>query len=98
MGLGTVLALGIAWVCIGVVLKPVFPLNLLFFAGSGYLVGESISLAVNRKRGPWLQVISGVNVCVLFGLLDVVNIISAMTPVGALGLILALALSLPRLR
>lgn len=98
VGLGAVLALVIAWVCIGATLKPIFPLYLLFLAGSGYLVGESISLAVNRKRGPWLQVVSGASVCGMLGLLDAINIISVMTPVGILGLILALALSLSRFR
>ena len=97
-GLGAAIALVIAWAWIGAALSLVFPLYLLFLAGSGYLISESISLAVNRKRGLWLQVASGASVCVMFGLLNVINIISTMTPVGALGLILASALSLPGLR
>lgn len=32
----------------------------------GYVIGEVVSLSVNRKRGPWLQIIAGVSVVVSY--------------------------------
>jgi len=53
-GFATGAALGAVW--------PFIPLGgfllLIIGAGIGYAIGEVISLAVNRKRGPWLQVIA----------------------------------------
>jgi hypothetical protein len=40
--------------------------SILIAAGIGYGVGELIGLAVNRRRGPGLQVIAGVSVFISF--------------------------------
>ena len=97
-GLGTGVVLVVLWVLIGWILKLMFPIYLVSLAGSGYIIGESISLASNRKRGHWLQGISALVVCFMFGLLDIINVISITTIASILGLILALALSLSRFR
>lgn len=56
-GLATAVALGAIW--------PFIPfLGFFLFllaAGIGYAIGEMVSLSVNRKRGPGLQVIAGVS-------------------------------------
>jgi hypothetical protein len=43
-----------------------FYLNLLLAAGVGYVIGEVVSLAVNRKRGRWLAAIGGVGVAAAY--------------------------------
>jgi len=57
-GLGMAIVCGIAW---GLVTGFVrfFLLNLILAAGAGYVIGEAISLSVNRKRGTGLAVIAG---------------------------------------
>ena len=61
-GLATAAVLGAIW--------PFIPLGgfFLFFIALviGYIVGEGISLAVNRKRGPGLQIIAGISVVVSY--------------------------------
>ena len=61
-GLATATALGAIW--------PFIPLGgfFLFFIALviGYLIAEAISLAVNRKRGPGLQIVAGVSVVVSY--------------------------------
>jgi hypothetical protein len=61
-GLATAAVLGAIW--------PFIPLGgfFLFFIALviGYVVGEGISLAVNRKRGPGLQIIAGISVVVSY--------------------------------
>jgi hypothetical protein len=61
-GLFSAAVLGFIW--------PYIPLSgfLLFFIALavGYIIGEAISLSVNRKRGPGLQVIAGVSVFVCY--------------------------------
>jgi len=61
-GLATAAALGAVWSFI--------PLSgfLVFFItlGIGYAVGEVVSLAANRKRGPGLQAIAGASVAVSY--------------------------------
>ena len=57
-------ALGIAIVCglvWGVIngIVPFFYLNLLLASGIGYVIGEVVSLSVNRKRGNGLATIAG---------------------------------------
>jgi hypothetical protein len=54
VGLGLAIILGIVWAIVWDII-PFF--GLLFAAGTGYAMGEVISLSVNRKRGRWLQVI-----------------------------------------
>jgi hypothetical protein len=61
-GLATAAVLGAIW--------PFIPLGgfFLFFIALviGYVVGEGISLAVNRKRGPGLQIIASISVVVSY--------------------------------
>ena len=61
-GLATGAVLGVIW--------PFIPLGgfFLFFIALvvGYVIGEAVSLAANRKRGPGLQVIAGISVVVSY--------------------------------
>jgi hypothetical protein len=41
-------------------------LNLLLAAGVGYVIGEVVGLAVNRKRGRWLAAVGGVGVAAAY--------------------------------
>jgi hypothetical protein len=69
--LGMAVVSGIVW---GVInnFVPFFYLNLILAAGVGYAIGEVVSLSVNRKRGRWLAVISGIAVIISY----LVNIFS----------------------
>ena len=61
-GLATGAVLGAIWNFI-----PLGGFLLFFIAlGIGYAVGEVVSLAVNRKRGPGLQIIAGISVVVSY--------------------------------
>ena len=59
--LGTAIVCGVIW---GVVANflPFILLNLLLGGGVGYVIGEIVSLSVNRKRGKGLAAIAGVGV------------------------------------
>ena len=61
-GFATAAALGAIW--------PFIPLNgfFLFFIaiGIGYGIGEVVSLSVNRKRGPGLQIIAGISMVISY--------------------------------
>ncbi len=76
-GLGMAVVCGAVW---GVVagLVSFFYLNLLLASGVGYVTGEVISLAVNRKRGRWLAAIGGIAVAAGY----VVSLWSASVPFG----------------
>lgn len=52
--------MGIAWTFLWEVI-PFF--GLFLAAGVGYIIGEGISLSVNRKRGRFLQVIGALCFC-----------------------------------
>jgi choline-glycine betaine transporter len=68
-GLATAAALGAIWQFI-----PLANLFLLFIAlVIGYLIGEAISLAVNRKRGPGLQIVAGISVFVSYAVRSLVE-------------------------
>jgi hypothetical protein len=56
---------GVVW---GVVrgFLPLFFLNVLLGAGAGYVIGEVMSLAVNRKRGRGLMAAAGLAVVLSF--------------------------------
>jgi hypothetical protein len=41
--------------------------------GIGYAVGEMVSLAVNRKRGPGLQIIAGISVVVSYAVRSLIE-------------------------
>lgn len=60
-GLGMSIVAGIAWGILGALL-PFFFLNLFLGAGVGYVVGEVVSLSVNRKRGTGLAIVAGLAV------------------------------------
>jgi len=61
-GLGMPVVCGIAWVVVGWFLAHSFHLNLnlLLAPGSGYAIGEVVSLSVNRKRGTGLAIVGGI--------------------------------------
>jgi hypothetical protein len=63
--IGAALVIGIVW---GFLQKYVgfFYLNLLLAAGVGYVIGEAISLSVNRKSGTGLAVIGGLAVLLCY--------------------------------
>ncbi len=63
VGVGFAIVAGIAWALIW---RAIPFLSLLTAAGVGYAIGELISRATNRKRGPGLQVIAGVSVLISF--------------------------------
>ena len=63
VGVGFAIVAGVAWALIW---RAIPFLSLLTAAGVGYAIGELISRATNRKRGPGLQVIAGVSVLISF--------------------------------
>jgi len=97
-GLFSAAALGFIW--------PYIPLSgfLLFFIALavGYVIGEAISLSVNRKRGPGLQAIAGVSVFLCYVIRSLVESMSGnflntfLNPYGliaaALGIVIAVGL------
>ncbi len=99
-GLATAAVLGAIW--------PFIPLGgfFLFFIALviGYVVGEGISLAVNRKRGPGLQIIAGISVVVSYVIrslieasdLGLFNAFVTVYGLVALGISLIVAVSLLR--
>ena len=66
-GTGLVIAIicGLVWVVV-VSLVPFFYLNLLLAPGVGYVIGELVSLSVNRKRGTGLAVVAGIAVVISY--------------------------------
>ena len=68
-GLAAAAVLGAIW--------PFIPLGgfFLFFIALiiGYLIGEAISLAVNRKRGPALQIVAGISVVVCYSVRSIIE-------------------------
>ena len=74
-GLGIAIVYGLIWGLISSFLG-FFYLNLLLAAGSGYAIGEVISLSVNRKRGLKLAVIAGFAVTISY-------LVSIFSPWGA---------------
>lgn len=68
-GLATATALGAIWRYI-----PLGGFFLFFIAlVIGYLIGEAISLAVNRKRGPGLQIVAGISVFVSYAVRSLIE-------------------------
>ncbi len=65
-GLGAALVVGaVAGVIWGVI--PFGFIGLIIGAGAGYVIGESVSIATNRKVGAQVQVIAGIGVVLAFG-------------------------------
>jgi len=78
---------GIIWSFIDRLI-PFFYLNLLLAAVVGYTIGEVVSRAVNRKRGPGLAVIAGIAVVISY----LVNIFGlGGIPFGLFRIVLELA-------
>lgn len=94
IGLVMAIALGIAWTILRDIL---FFFSLLLAAGMGYLMGEVISLSVNRKRGRGLQFIGGF--CIAFSYLIVVYSSGSIINLwDLLALALAIFITVSRLR
>ncbi len=85
--LGMALVSGIIWSFIARLI-PFFFLNLLLAAAVGYVIGEVVSRAVNRKRGRGLAVIAGIAVVISY----LVNIFGlGGIPFGLFRIVLELA-------
>jgi hypothetical protein len=84
-GIGIGIVCGFAWWAIDLVL-PFYFLRLAIAAGAGYVVGEVVSRAVNRKRGTILAVIGGLGATISFAIatalslpgLNIVNIVISL--------------------
>ncbi len=92
IGMGVAIAAGFVWALIWNAIHFLF-LSLLIAAGIGYAIGEVISLATNRKRGPGLQAIAGISVVVSFAVYYLfIPWFSFYTIIGlALGIVIAIA-------
>lgn len=71
VGLGAALVTGLIWGTIEASLPFITSLlliilNFLLAAGVGYVIGESVSLSVNRKRGTGLAVVAGLAVVISY--------------------------------
>ena len=86
-GLVIAIICGLVWsVVMGFV--PFFYLNLLLAPGAGYVIGEVVSLSVNRKRGTGLAVVAGIAMVISY-------LTSILSPWGlSFGLLGLLALAL----
>ena len=65
MGLVAALVTGLIWGTLEASL-PFIILNFLVAAGVGYIIGELVSLSVNRKRGTGLAVVAGLAVAISY--------------------------------
>lgn len=92
VGLSVAIAAGFVWALIWRALPSIL-LSLLIAAGIGYAIGELISLATNRRRGPGLQAIGGISVLVSYAIYCLfVPWFSLYTIIGlALGILIAIA-------
>jgi hypothetical protein len=81
--IGSAAILGATWGFISTFISFSY-LNLLAFAGIGWVIGEVMGLATNRKRGLWLAVIGGAAVILCW----IVNYLIFQQPFG-IGLSLA---------
>jgi len=72
--LGMALVSGVIWGVINQFI-PFFYFNLLIGAGVGYVTGEVVSLAVNRKRGRGLAAVAGTGVAISY-------LVSILLPFG----------------
>jgi hypothetical protein len=97
MGLVAALVTGLIWGTIEASL-PFIILNFLIAVGVGYIIGELVSLAVNRKRGTGLAVVAGLAVAISY-------LVSILVPWGVgfllldlLALAVGIFLAVTRLR
>lgn len=70
VGLGSAVGIGVAWRVLGAMIPLPF-VPLLLAVGAGYLIGQIVSLSVNRKRGLGFQIIVGVSTFLSYGLVSV---------------------------
>ena len=73
--LGMAIVCGLVWGVIIGLLHIVY-LNFLLAPGTGYAIGEVVSLSVNRKRGTGLAVVAGIAVAISY-------VVSLFSPWGA---------------
>jgi hypothetical protein len=73
-GLGIAIVIGVVWGIIESYL-PLYFLSLIIAAGIGWVIGEVISLSVNRKRGTWLAIIGGLAVVICYAINYLVDLI-----------------------
>jgi hypothetical protein len=67
---------GALWGFIETIL-PTYFFTLIMAMGIGWVMGELVSLAVNRKRGTWLAIIGGAGVVLSFGVSYLIEFIRA---------------------
>ncbi|MBI3977349.1 MAG: B-box zinc finger protein [Chloroflexi bacterium] len=80
-GMGLALAVGAGWAFLGAFIGGFFVW--LLAALAGYLIGEGVSRAVNRKRGRWLEVIAGISGYLAFAASLAMPSLLLATTVGA---------------
>jgi hypothetical protein len=95
VGIAVAAAAGFIWALIWRAVPFLF-LSLLIAAGIGYAIGELISLATNRKRGPALQTIAGISVAASFAVYYL--FVPWLSLYALIGLALAIPIAVTRLR
>jgi hypothetical protein len=91
--------LGVAWGLLLTTFLGFF--DILIGIGIGYVVGEGVSLAANRKQGPPLQIIAGVGVVVAYLLRNVLwegSLIVQNDIYGYIAVAVGVAVAVGRLR
>lgn len=73
-GFGIAIVCGVVWWAISLILPFLFILRFFVAAGAGYVIGEIISLSVNRKRGKGLAIVSGISATLCFTIANVIFI------------------------
>jgi hypothetical protein len=98
IAMGTFLALlgGIVYGVIYIFVMYDSLLFLLAFAGLGFMIGESIGIATNRKRGVKLQYVAGVSVLIAYFSFSVV--VGSIIFSAGIGTFVGLAISVSRLK
>jgi hypothetical protein len=74
VAVGLAAVIGALWGFIETVL-PSYYFSLIIAAGIGWVMGELISLAVNRKRGVGLAIIGGAGVVLSYGIAFLINFV-----------------------
>jgi hypothetical protein len=72
--LGMAVVCGVIWGVVGMFVPFIF-LNILLGAGVGYVIGEVVSISVNRKRGRGLATVAGIAVVISY-------LVSIFLPLG----------------
>lgn len=94
VGLGVAAAVGVCWAFIP--LGGLF--SLLIGLAAGLVIGEVISLSVNRKRGRGLQAIGGASVLASYVISNLFHIGAFLNLYGLLALALGIIVAVVRLR